>query len=124
MRWRRDSTAWRSTLPTVTSSTSSSIRAPIGAPTLMAGPIENRIRLLMEVLEVVSEIWGPDRVGVRLSPLGTLNDIGDDGPEMTLGTIAEKLNGRRLAYLHVVNPAVGAFENGIEPDPARRGCSS
>ena len=27
----------------------------------------NRARLLMEVVEAVSEIWGPDRVGVRLS---------------------------------------------------------
>ena len=35
-RWRPDSTVWRSTLPMVICSTNSSIRAPIGAPTLMA----------------------------------------------------------------------------------------
>jgi N-ethylmaleimide reductase len=81
------------------------------------GAIDNRARLLMEVVEAVSDVWGPDRVGVRLSPLGTFNDMGDDDPETTFGHIAEKLNGGALAYLHIVNPAVAAFEKGIEPDP-------
>jgi N-ethylmaleimide reductase len=81
------------------------------------GPIENRMRLLIEVVEAVSEIWGPDRVGIRLSPLGTFNDMGDDDPETTFGRVAEKLNGSALAYLHIVNPAVAAIEKGIEPDP-------
>jgi N-ethylmaleimide reductase len=81
------------------------------------GAIENRARLLMEVVEAVSDVWGQDRVGVRLSPLGTFNDMGDDDPETTFGHVAEKLNGSALAYLHIVNPAVAAIEKGIEPDP-------
>jgi N-ethylmaleimide reductase len=75
------------------------------------------MRLLIEVVEAVSDVWGQDRVGVRLSPLGTFNDMGDDDPETTFGRVAEKLNGGALAYLHIVNPAVAAFEKGIEPDP-------
>jgi N-ethylmaleimide reductase len=71
----------------------------------------------MEVVEAVSDVWGQDRVGVRLSPLGTFNDMGDDDPETTFGHVAEKLNGGALAYLHNVNPAVAAIEKGIEPDP-------
>ena len=71
----------------------------------------------MEVVEAVSDVWGQDRVGVRLSPLGTFNDMGDDDPETTFGHVAEKLNGGALAYLHIVNPAVAAIEKGIEPDP-------
>ena len=82
------------------------------------GPIENRMRLLMEVVEAVSEIWGPDRVGIRLSPLGTFNDMRDDEPEATFSTIAKTLGDHSLAYLHIINPAiVGAIEKGIEPDP-------
>ncbi len=81
------------------------------------GPIENRMRLLIDVVEAVSDVWGQDRVGVRLSPLGTFNDMGDDDPETTFGRVAEKLNGGALAYLHIVNPAVAAFEKGIEPNP-------
>jgi len=80
------------------------------------GPIENRARLLLEVVEAVVEVWQPDRVGVRLSPLGTYNDINDDEPETTFGTIADKLSAYRLAYLHVVNPALAAIEQRAEPD--------
>lgn len=81
------------------------------------GPVENRARLLMEVVEMVSEVWGPDRVGVRLSPLGTFNDMGDDDPETTFGYLAETLNDYRLAYLHIVNPASAALEKGRAPEP-------
>lgn len=87
---------------------------------LYGGPIENRARLLMEVVEAVSEVWGSDRVGVRLSPLGTFNDMGDDDPETTFGYIADKLSDYQLAYLHIVNPATAAIEKGNEPDPLAR----
>ena len=80
------------------------------------GTVERRARLLMEVVEAVSAIWGPDRVGVRLSPLGKLNDIGDDDSETTFGTIAQALNDFRFAYLHIVNPAAAAIEKGEAPD--------
>jgi N-ethylmaleimide reductase len=81
------------------------------------GPVENRARLLMEVVETVIEVWGSDRVGVRLSPLSTFNDISDDDPETTFGHIVDKLNGYRLAYLHIVNPASAALEQGTELEP-------
>jgi N-ethylmaleimide reductase len=71
----------------------------------------------MEVVEAVSQVWGPDRVGVRLSPLGTLNDMSDADPEATFGTTAAMLDGRGLAYLHVVNPAVAEVERHVPPDP-------
>jgi len=41
------------------------------------GSIENRTRLLLEVTEAVTEVWGGERVGVRLSPSGTFNDMHD-----------------------------------------------
>src|SRR6202008_209479 len=84
------------------------------------GPIENRARLLMEVVDAGSKVWGANRVGVRLSPLGTFNDMGDDNPEATFGYIAEQLNTRRLAHLHIVNPALPAVEKGVEPEPRAR----
>ena len=34
------------------------------------GSLENRARLLLEVVDAVCDVWGSDRVGVRLSPLG------------------------------------------------------
>jgi N-ethylmaleimide reductase len=80
------------------------------------GPIENRSRLLLEIVDQVTEIWRPERVGVRISPLGALNDIADRDPEKTFGYVADKLSERGLAYLHMVNPAIAAIERGTEPD--------
>src|SRR5450631_2120052 len=85
------------------------------------GTVENRTRLLMEVMDAVIPLWGADRVGVRLSPLGVFNDIGDENPETTFGYIADRLNGYQLAYLHLVNPATAALERGLEPDARARG---
>jgi N-ethylmaleimide reductase len=84
------------------------------------GRVDHRIRFLMEVVDVVAAVWGPEFVGVRLSPLSTFNDIHDSAPETTFGTIAELLNAYRLAYLHLVNPAKTALEEGKEPDEASR----
>jgi N-ethylmaleimide reductase len=41
------------------------------------GSFANRTRLLLEVLAAVNTVWGSDRVGVRLSPFGTFNDMSD-----------------------------------------------
>jgi N-ethylmaleimide reductase len=84
------------------------------------GQVENRARLLKEVVEAVAPVWGPDRVGVRLSPLGTFNDIADDDPETTFGYVSEMLSTYELAYLHLVNPAITALENHAEPDERSR----
>jgi N-ethylmaleimide reductase len=80
------------------------------------GSIENRARLLLEVVDAVTETWGSDRVGVRLSPMGKANDISDDDPRATFGYVARTLSARRLAYLHIVNPLMGAALDGTEPD--------
>ena len=66
------------------------------------GSLENRIRLLLEVVEAVSSVWGADRVGVRISPLNPFNDIADSKPAETFAYVAEKLSAYGLAYLHVV----------------------
>jgi N-ethylmaleimide reductase len=80
------------------------------------GSVENRTRLLFEITEAIIPIWGPDRIGIRLSPLGKMNSMHDDAPEETFGHIAERLSDYRLAYLHVVNPAVEQMQKGEEPD--------
>ena len=81
------------------------------------GPVENRTRLLLEVAEALTRIWGPDRIGVRLSPMGQMNDIHDDQPEATFGYVAERLSDFRFAYLHIVNPAIEQMQSGNAPDP-------
>src|SRR6266581_5614364 len=68
------------------------------------GSIENRVRFLMEVTQAVIEVWGTERVGVRLSPYGIANGSGGADP-MPLYTHAIKsLNPLGLAYLHFIEP--------------------
>lgn len=76
------------------------------------GRIENRARLLLEVTEAVTDVWGGDRVGVRLSPGGTFNTMNDSDPAQTFGYVARELNRFGLAYLHIVEPADGISVNG------------
>ncbi|WP_419196092.1 alkene reductase [Ensifer adhaerens] len=70
------------------------------------GSSEKRARLLLEVTDAVCEAVGPAKVGVRLTPMGRFMGMGDDNPKATFGYIAEALNERGLAYLHLVEPSV------------------
>jgi N-ethylmaleimide reductase len=66
------------------------------------GSVENRARLLFEVVDAVTAVWGADRVGVRLSPVNGFNDIRDSDPDATFGYVARRLSRYGIAYLHVV----------------------
>ena len=81
------------------------------------GSVENRARLLLEVVQGVTNVWVNDRVGVRLSPMGKANDISDDDPVATFGYVAGELDRLDLAYLHLVNPLLASVQDGSEPDP-------
>jgi len=68
------------------------------------GSVENRTRLAFEVTRAVADIWGGDRVGVRLSPLTlSAGDTPlDSDPQGTYGYLAEQLGTLGLAYLHCI----------------------
>lgn len=66
------------------------------------GSIENRARLLLEVLTAVCKVWGSDRVGVRISPLNSYNSMIDSDPIGLSTWLATHLNDFNLAYLHVM----------------------
>jgi N-ethylmaleimide reductase len=76
------------------------------------GSIENRARLLLEVTSAVAGVWGGDRVGVRLSPSGTFNDMHDSNPLATFGYAAGALNRFGLAYLHIVEVTEADLRHG------------
>jgi N-ethylmaleimide reductase len=84
---------------------------------MYGGSVANRTRLLFETVEAATLTWGPDRVGVRISPFGRLNDIRDDDPQATFGYLAERLSEYGLAYLHMVNPATEQMQKGEPPAP-------
>ena len=61
--------------------------------------------MLLEVVGAVIEVWGADKVGVRLSPGGTFNTMQDSTPAETFGYVAEQLGAGKIGYLHVIEPA-------------------
>ncbi len=69
---------------------------------IYGGSIENRMRLLEEVITAVSEVWPAARIGVRLSPENQFNDILDSQPQITFNAVADMLSRHQLAYLHVL----------------------
>ena len=78
------------------------------------GAVENRARFLREVTEAVVNVWGPERVGVRLSPLSPFNSMSDSDPHRTFSYAAEVVNELKVLYLHIVEPVTE------KPGPAGR----
>jgi N-ethylmaleimide reductase len=68
------------------------------------GSIENRARLLMEIAQAAIEVWGANRVGVRLSPYGIANDSGEADPMPLYTHVIQSLDRLGLAYLHFIEP--------------------
>ena len=90
------------------------------------GSIANRARLLLEVVDAASAVWGAGRVGVRISPLNSYNDMKDSDPVALTTYVATELNRRGIAFLHlmrgdffgvqkadVVTPARAAFRGAL-----------
>lgn len=68
------------------------------------GSIENRSRLLLEVVDAVTDVLGAGRVGVRLSPYGTFSDMSDSDPVALFTSVIKQLSARHIAYLHLIEP--------------------
>lgn len=87
------------------------------------GNIDNRARLLLEVLDAVCGVWGASRVAVRLSPIQPFNDMRDSDPRATFSRVVDLLNAYDLAYLHVTEmgrDAPGAAGPFFEPLDLRK----
>ena len=63
------------------------------------GSLENRARLMLEVTDAVTEVWGPGRVGMHLAPRSDSHGISDANPAETFGYIARELGKRKIAFL-------------------------
>jgi N-ethylmaleimide reductase len=66
------------------------------------GSIENRTRFLLEAMDAVTTAVGRERVGVRISPQNTQNDIDDSNPQALFNHVANSLAGKAIAYLHII----------------------
>lgn len=66
------------------------------------GSVENRMRLLNEILDAVATVWPANRIGLRLTPENSFNDMSDSDPAGHFTYFITQLNGRGLAYLHIL----------------------
>lgn len=65
------------------------------------GGIENRARLLFEVIDAAIEVFGAGRVGLRISPLVAYNDVSDSDPAQLVAYVAEQFNRRGGAFFEL-----------------------
>lgn len=79
------------------------------------GSIENNCRFLKEVVEATLAVWPSNRVGVRLSPNGSFNDMGSPEYRELFLHAVRMLNGFGLGYLHVVDGLAFGFHKLGEP---------
>ena len=68
------------------------------------GSVENRTRLMREVLTALIDVWGADRVGVRLSPNGETQGCDDPDPAALFGHAAGVIEELGLAFLELREP--------------------
>jgi len=72
------------------------------------GGIDNRSRLVVEVMQAVSEEIGAGRAGIRLSPMTTFNDSPrDSDPQALYGHLVGRLAPMGLAYVHIIQGETG-----------------
>ncbi len=83
------------------------------------GSIENRARLMLEVIAAVCEVWDSKQVGLRLSPLNSYNSMIDSDPIALITWLAKRLNDFNLAYLHIMRSDFFQAQQGDVMTPAR-----
>ena len=81
------------------------------------GSIENRARLLLEILMTVRAEC--QLVGLRLSPLNSFNSMVDSDPLALATWLADNLNGRGLGYLHLMRADMAGVQQADVLTPFR-----
>jgi len=72
------------------------------------GTVDNRTRLLVEVMQAVTQAIGGGRTGLRLSPVTPSNDAGPDShPQALMAHAVAQLAPLKLAYLHLIEGQTG-----------------
>jgi N-ethylmaleimide reductase len=82
------------------------------------GSIENRARLLVEVVQACASAIGSERLGLRISPVSTAGDSVDSNPQPLFEHVVEALNPLSLAYIHVVEGDTGGARDNLPFDYA------
>jgi 2,4-dienoyl-CoA reductase-like NADH-dependent reductase (Old Yellow Enzyme family) len=63
------------------------------------GSMENRVRFLLEIVDVLIDVWGADKVGVHLAPASDGAGLEDSNPRALFTYVAQKLSERNIAFI-------------------------
>lgn len=66
------------------------------------GPIENRVRFVIEAMEAIVAAAGAKRTGIKLSPIIPFNGMVDSDPRALYAHLIDRLNDLGLAYVHLM----------------------
>lgn len=80
------------------------------------GTIEKRLRFMRAVIDAVADVYDRSRIGLRLSPHGTFNEIEDADPKAKFRAQLEILNDSKIGYVHVIRPRVSGDEDRTASD--------
>ena len=80
------------------------------------GSIENRARLLFEVMDAVTKEIGAGRTAIRISPVTPANDASDPDPQPLFTHVVEGLANYGLSYIHVIEGATGGARDHQQGD--------
>ncbi|HWW65524.1 MAG TPA: alkene reductase [Sphingomonadaceae bacterium] len=81
------------------------------------GSIENRIRLLREVTQVLVDRVGPGRTSVRLSPNGEVQGVNDSDPHRLFPAAAAALAALGIAFLELREPGFNGTFGKADVEP-------
>jgi 2,4-dienoyl-CoA reductase-like NADH-dependent reductase (Old Yellow Enzyme family) len=63
------------------------------------GSVENRTRLMLEVVDAAVSVWGADRVGLHLSPGDQSYSVANSESKSTYEYVVKQVNSRGLVFL-------------------------
>jgi len=81
------------------------------------GSLENRYRFLKEVIDAVSRVYEPGRVGIKLSPNGISNGMGSDDNSETFTYVLDQIEAlpSKLCYVQVMDGLSFGFHEKCDP---------
>jgi N-ethylmaleimide reductase len=82
------------------------------------GSIEHRARLMLEVAAAVAKQIGPERTGIRISPVTPANDVSDSNPQALFDYIVDHLSALKLVFIHVIEGSTGGPRDNLPFDYA------
>ncbi len=77
------------------------------------GSVENRVRILFEILDAIKEVADIRKVGIRFNPSlnGIMGILVDDETIELYNYIVSRLNDYDLAYIHLIEPFTDVSDN-------------